>query len=372
MKKAVLVLENGSVYEGISLGKTGTAVGEVVFNTALSGYQEILTDPSYEGQIITMTYTQIGNYGINKYDEESRKIFAEGFVVKESSPVASNFRAEESLDDYLKRHGVVGIQNIDTRKLTKELRVKGSLKGAITTEDSIESLKRIISEYEIVGKDLVKNVTTKKAYKFNEGIFRFGFENRKVMRILKDRKRVVVVDFGVKKNILRYFVEVGFEVLVVSAYTSFDEIKALKPDALFLSNGPGDPRGVDKRWIKEYRRAIENYPTFGICFGHQIILRAFGVGIYKMKFGHHGGNHPVRDESSGRVFVTAQNHNYAAYEEESLEKGFEITYKNLNDGSVEGVKHRDLPIMSVQYHPEASPGPHDAEHLFGEFAKMVA
>jgi len=370
--RAVLVLENGSVYEGISLGKPGTTVGEVVFNTALSGYQEILTDPSYKGQIVTMTYTQIGNYGVNRDDEESRRVFAEGFIVKESSPIASNFRAEESLDDYLKVHGVVGIENIDTRRLTKELRIKGSLRGAISTEDTIESLKKLVSEYEIVGKDLVKDVTTTETYEFNEGIFRFGFESRKIKKIFDRDKKVVVIDFGVKRNILRYLVEVGFQVLVVNAYTGFDEIKALEPDALFLSNGPGDPRGVEDRWIKEYRKLVETFPTFGICFGHQIILRAFGVGIYKMKFGHHGGNHPVRDESSGRVFVTAQNHNYAAYEKESLEKGFEITYKNLNDGSVEGVKHRQLPIMSVQYHPEASPGPHDAEHLFEEFANMVA
>ena len=370
--KAVLVLENGSVYEGISLGKPGTTVGEVVFNTALSGYQEILTDPSYKGQIVTMTYTEIGNYGVNRVDEESRTVFAEGFIVKESSQIASNFRAEESLNEYLKRHGVVGIENIDTRRLTKELRIKGSLKGAISTEDTIESLKRIVSEFEIVGRDLVKDVTTESPYEFNERIFRFGFENRKVKRVLSGKKKVVVLDFGVKRNILRYLVEVGFDVMVVGAYTTFKEIEALKPDALFLSNGPGDPRGVDERWIKEYRKAIQSFPTFGICFGHQIILRAFGVGIYKMKFGHHGGNHPVRDENSGRVFVTAQNHNYAACEEESLEKGFEITYKNLNDGSVEGVRHKSLPIMSVQYHPEASPGPHDAEYLFEKFANMVA
>ena len=370
--KAVLVLENGSVYEGVSLGKSGTTVGEVVFNTALSGYQEILTDPSYKGQIVAMTYTQIGNYGVNGEDEESRKVFVEGFIVRESSKVASNFRAEEGLDDYLKRHGVVGIENIDTRRLTKELRVKGSLKGAISTEDTVDSLRKMVSDYEIVGRDLVKDVTTEETYEFNEGIFRFGFEKRKIKRVFDKDKKVVVIDFGVKKNILRYLVEVGFEVLVVNAYTSFNDIKALKPDALFLSNGPGDPRGVEEKWIEEYRKAIEAFPTFGICFGHQIILRAFGVGIYKMKFGHHGGNHPVRDENSGRVFVTAQNHNYAAYEEESLEKGFEITYKNLNDGSVEGVKHRELPIMSVQYHPEASPGPHDAEYLFEKFAYMVA
>lgn len=369
--KAVLVLENGSIFEGVSLGAEGTAVGEVVFNTSMSGYQEILTDPSYKGQIVAMTYTQIGNYGLNPEDEESNRPYVEGFVVKESSRVTSNFRAKESLDDYLNRHHIVGIENIDTRKLTKQLRVEGSLKGAISTEADVKSLKRIISDYEIVGRDLVKYVSTERSYKFDRGLFTFDHYRRKIKKIL-NKKRVVVIDFGVKRNILRYLVEVGFEVFVINAYTSFQEIKTLNPNAIFLSNGPGDPRGVEKRWIEEYKKTIESYPTFGICFGHQIILRSFGVDIYKMKFGHHGGNHPVMDLKTEKVFVTAQNHNYAASEKDSLEKGFEITYKNLNDGSVEGIMHRDLPIMSVQYHPEASPGPHDAEHLFESFAKMVS
>ncbi len=368
--KAVLVLENGSIFEGISLGATGTTVGEVVFNTAMSGYQEILTDPSYKGQIVTMTYSEIGNYGLNPDDEESDQPYVEGFIVKEASKITSNFRSEMSLYDYLRDHNIVGIENIDTRKLTKELRTKGSLKGAISTEADIKSLKKIVSDFEIVGKDLVKYVSTKKPYKFTEGLFKLGYETRKIKRVLNN-KRVVVIDFGVKRNILRYLVEVGFDVFVVNAYTTFDDVKSLNPEAVFLSNGPGDPRGVEEKWIKEYRKIIENYPTFGICFGHQIILRSFGVKIYKMKFGHHGGNHPVMDLDTEKVFVTAQNHNYAADEKDSLEKGFKITYKNLNDGSVEGVKHKELPIMSVQYHPEASPGPHDAEYLFEQFAKMV-
>ncbi len=368
--KAVLVLENGSVFEGFSLGATGTTVGEVVFNTAMSGYQEILTDPSYKGQIVTMTYSEIGNYGLNPFDEESDRPYVEGFIVKEASKITSNFRSQISLSDYLKKHGIVGIENIDTRKLTKELRVEGSLIGAISTETDIETLKKIVSDYEIVGKDLVKYVSTKETYNFKESLFRFGYEKRKIKKVL-DGKRVVVIDFGVKRNILRYLVEVGFDVIVVNAYTTFNDVKNLNPDAIFLSNGPGDPRGVDEKWIKEYKKIIENYPTFGICFGHQIILRSFGVKIYKMKFGHHGGNHPVMDLDTEKVFVTAQNHNYAADEKDSLEKGFKITYKNLNDGSVEGVKHKELPIMSVQYHPEASPGPHDAEYLFEHFAKMV-
>ena len=368
--KAVLVLENGSVFEGVSLGAEGTTVGEVVFNTAMSGYQEIITDPSYKGQIVTMTYPEIGNYGLNTNDKESDKPYIEGFIVKEASRITSNFRSQASLDDYLKEHSIVGIEGVDTRKLTKQIRVEGSLIGAISTESNIDTLRKLVSDFEIVGKDFVKYVSTKKMYTFKNGIFRLGFENRKTKKIV-DNKRVVVIDFGVKRSIMKYLIEVGFNVIVVNAYSTYDFIKSLEPNVVFLSNGPGDPRGVDERWMGEYRKIIETYPTFGICFGHQIILRAFGVKIYKMKFGHHGGNHPVIDLQTEKVFVTAQNHNYAADEKDSLEKGFKITYKNLNDGSVEGVKHKGLPIMSVQYHPEASPGPHDAEYLFEQFSNMV-
>lgn len=368
--KAILVLENGSVFEGISLGAEGTTVGEVVFNTAMSGYQEILTDPSYKGQIVTMTYPEIGNYGLNSNDEESNKPHAEGFIVKEASKITSNFRSQISLDDYLKEHSIVGIENIDTRKITKQIRTEGSLIGAISTESDVDTLRKLVSDFEITGKDLVRYVSTKETYTCKNGIFKFGFENRKIKKTTSN-KRLVVIDFGVKRNILRYLVEVGFDVIVVNAYSTYDYIKSLEPNAIFLSNGPGDPRGIDEKWIREYRKIIDDYPAFGICFGHQIILRAFGVKIYKMKFGHHGGNHPVMDIETEKVFVTAQNHNYAADEKDSLEKGFKITYKNLNDGSVEGVMHKELPIVSVQYHPEASPGPHDAEYLFEKFSTMT-
>ncbi len=371
MKKAILVLENGALFEGYTIGKEGTAVGEVVFNTAMSGYQEILTDPSYKGQIVTMTYTQIGNYGINSKDEESVKPYVEGFVVKEASEIASNFRSEQTLDSYLKRYEIVGIEGIDTRRLTKMLRVKGSLVGAISCEETTEELKKRINSFEIVGKDMVKFVSTEQPYEFKDGIFRFGYERRKIRKVLDKTKKVVVIDFGVKRNILRYLVEVGFDVYVVGAYTTYEEIKSLNPDAIFFSNGPGDPRGINNKWIKEYRRMAENFICFGICFGHQIIARAFDIEIYKMKFGHHGGNHPVKDLESDKIFVTAQNHNYAVDEKDLVEKGFKITYINLNDGSVEGMMHKDLPLMSVQYHPEASPGPHDAEYLFERFALMV-
>ncbi len=368
--KAVLVLENGTIFEGSSIGAKGTAVGEVVFNTSMSGYQEILTDPSYKGQIVTMTYTQIGNYGTNILDNESDRPYVEGFIVKESSPISSNYRSDEPLNDFLTRFNIVGIEGIDTRMLTKQLRTEGSLRGCISTEGDIPSLKKMVDSFKIVGKDLVKYVSTKYTYNFNEKLTKLGFEKRKIKKIV-DNKTVVVIDFGVKRNILRYLNEVGFNVYVVNAYSRYEDIKELRPDAVFFSNGPGDPRGIEDKWINEYKKMAENYPTFGICFGHQIILRIFGVKIYKMKFGHHGGNHPVMDMETEKVFVTAQNHNYAGYEKDSLEKGFKITYKNLNDNSVEGVDHKELPIMAVQYHPEASPGPHDAEYLFEKFARLV-
>ncbi len=371
MTKAHLLLENGELFAGKPIGFIGTTVGEVVFNTSMSGYQEILTDPSYKGQIVTMTYTEIGNYGVNSDDMESPKSFIEGFIVKEASEIASNFRKENTLDNYLKDNKIVGISGIDTRKLTKIIREKGSLIGVISSEDkSIDELKNKISGYSIVGKDLVQHVTTKQPYKFNKKLFHFDFQNKRIKKTV-DNKKVLVLDFGVKENILRYLVEVGFEVEVVSAYTTYNEIKAYNPDALFFSNGPGDPRGVDDKWIKEYKKALNALPSFGICFGHQIIARCFDMNVYKMKFGHHGGNHPVKDLINDKISVTAQNHNYAVDDNSLEDKEFIVTHVNLNDNSVEGMKHKDLPIMSIQYHPEASPGPHDAEYLFEQFASLV-
>ncbi len=369
--KAYLLLENGALFEGKSFGKVGSCVGEIVFNTSMSGYQEILTDPSYKGQIVTMTYTQIGNYGVNSEDEESFKPYVEGFVVKELSEIASNFRKEKTLNEYLKEHNIVGISNIDTRKLTKMIRDKGSLIGAITSEENgLDRLKSMIESYSIVGQDMVQYVTADKPYEFSDDLFYFNFQNKRIKRVI-DNKRLVVIDFGVKKNILRHLKSVGFDITVISAYSSFEEIKSYNPDALFLSNGPGDPRGVEQRWIDEYKKAIEKYPTLGICFGHQIIARCFDIDVYKMKFGHHGGNHPVKDLENGTIAVTAQNHNYAVDSDSLQKKGFKATHINLNDNSIEGMKHTFLPLMSVQHHPEASPGPHDAEYLFEKFALMV-
>ncbi len=369
---AYLLLESGEIFKGKKIGYDGVCAGEVVFNTSMSGYQEILTDPSYKGQIVAMTYPQIGNYGVNSNDEESRKPYIEGFIVKELSYISSNFRGEKTLNEYLIENKIVGIENIDTRKLTKIIREKGSLIGALaSSENEVEKAKNLINDYSIVGKDLVKYVTTENTYEFKDKLFTLDFEEKKDMGTLKSKKKVVVIDFGVKRNILRYLNEVGFNVVVLPAYSRYEDIKSHTPDALFFSNGPGDPRGVDDEWIKEYKKSIEQFPTFGICFGHQIIARCFNIDVYKMKFGHHGANHPVEDLETGLISVTAQNHNYAVDENSFDQKGFMVTHINLNDRTVEGMKHKELPLMSVQHHPEASPGPHDANYLFKEFASMV-
>lgn len=372
MKKAYILLENGTLLEGEAFGSIGTRVGEFVFNTSMSGYQEILTDPSYKGQIVVMTYTQIGNYGTNGEDSESDKPFVEGFVVKEYSKIASNFRSSLDIDSYLKKHNIVGINNVDTRQLTKILRINGSLKGIISSEtDKKDELEEMLKKSEsIIGRDMVKYVSCKEPYKWEDSLFEFDFAKHKHPKILNG-KNVVVIDFGAKRNILRYLRYVGFNVTVIPAYTYSKDVELLKPDAIFLSNGPGDPRGIDEKWIGEFKKIILKYPTFGICFGHQIIARCFDINIYKMRFGHHGGNHPVKELNTNKIYTTSQNHNYAADETTLKEKGFIVTHTNLNDGSVEGMRHKELPIISVQYHPESSPGPHDAEHLFTEFASII-
>ncbi|OSS41438.1 Carbamoyl-phosphate synthase small chain [Desulfurella amilsii] len=373
MTKAYFILENGTILKGCSFGAKGTTIGEVVFNTSMSGYQEILTDPSYKGQIVLMTYPQIGNYGINDIDIESEKPMAEGFIVKELSPIASNFRSKYTLDEYLKAHSIVGISDIDTRYLTKILRQNGSMMGMITTQDYAkdELIAQSKSLGTIIGKDLVQYVTCPSSYKWEEPLYHFDFENKKTQQNLSKRPKVIVYDFGTKKNILRHLYSAGFEVIIVNAYSKYEDVKKLSPDAICLSNGPGDPRGLRDEYLQEIKKTILEYPTFGICFGLQIIARIFGAEIYKLKFGHHGANHPVKNLLTEKIEITVQNHNYAAKENSLENNGFEVTYKNLNDNSIEGVKHKNLPIFAVQYHPEASAGPHDSQYLFGEFYKMV-
>jgi len=390
-KKAVLVLADGTVFEGLSCGAHGETIGEVVFNTSMTGYQEILTDPSYKGQIVTMTYTQIGNYGINAQDIESAGPKVEGFVVKECLGFTSNWRSETSLSKYLKENNIVSIESIDTRALTKHLRDNGVQMGIISTLDlNPESLLEKVSRHPgISALDLVKEVTTLKPYKWNEGCWKWepanaGVEssklkvqsynegNTKLNPSLVTRHlslSVVVYDFGIKMNILRHLVNAGFDVTVVPAKTPAEEVIAMDPDGIVLSNGPGDPQTVTYA-VETTKNILEKKPILGICLGHQILGLALGGKTYKLKFGHHGGNHPVMDLSSEKVEITAQNHNYCV-DISSIKGRVELSHKNLYDGTEEGMKHKDLPIISIQYHPEAGPGPNDSNYIFKRFREMI-
>lgn len=367
MSKALLVLQDGIVFEGITFGKEGEAIGEVVFNTSMTGYQEILTDPSYKGQIVTMTCTQMGNYGINMEDIESLNgPKVEGFVVKEYLPIPSNWRSKASLGEYLKEHNIVGIESIDTRALTRHLRDNGSQMGIISTVDlePLSLLKKVNAHPDIGDIDLVKEVTSKKQYSWNEGLWRWeGSENK------LGNKKVVVYDFGVKLSILRNLISSGFQITVVPAKTPWQDVLDMNPDGILLSNGPGNPETV-KYAIENAKKLIGKKPIFSICLGHQILGLAMGGRTYKLKFGHHGGNHPVMDLATGRVEITAQNHNYCV-DIKSLKGQVKLTHKNLYDGTEEGMSHVELPILSVQYHPEAGPGPNDSIHLFKRFREMV-
>ncbi len=371
--KALLVLRDGIVFEGENFGSEGETIGEVVFNTSITGYQEILTDPSYKGQIVTMTYSQIGNYGVNEEDIESiGGIKAEGFIVKEALDFPSNWRSKISLNEYLKKYSIVGIQDIDTRALTRHLRNHGAQMGIISTKDlNPESLfKKVKAHPWISAFDLVKDVTTKEQYQWTEGCWKWcSPPHPPLAKGGQRRGSVVVYDFGVKFNILRNLVEAGFDVTVVPAQTPAEEVLEMNPDGIILSNGPGDPQTVTYA-IENTKKLMGKKPIFGICLGHQILGLAMGGRTYKLKFGHHGGNHPVKDLATGRVEITSQNHNYCV-DIESVKGQAKLTHKNLYDGTEEGMQHVELPIFSVQHHPEAGPGPNDSAHLFKRFREMI-
>jgi carbamoyl-phosphate synthase small subunit len=387
--RAILALEDGRHFVGEGFGATVSTVGEVCFNTSMTGYQEVLTDPSYRGQIVSMTCPQIGNYGVNALDEESSQPHVRGFVVEELSAIASNWRSHGTLDQYLFQWQIPGIQGIDTRALTRHLRDKGAMKGCLTTEPMSveEAVRRAREGAGVVGMDYVREVTPKVAFdwdpedrlsrrwtlvKGSPGAKQSAQnENGEYFEPLPPAEHFIVAyDFGMKLNILRRLRQEGFKVRVVPADTSAADVLAMKPDGVFLSNGPGDPSAL--HYVHENIRALlGKIPIFGICLGHQMLAYAFGGKTFKLKFGHRGGNQPVKDLETGRVAITSQNHGFAV-DPESLPADVVVTHVNLNDGTVEGMRHRELPVFSVQYHPEAAPGPNDASYFFEQFSNLIA
>lgn len=368
-ESAILVLEDGSLFRGTAIGASGLSAGEVVFNTAITGYQEILTDPSYTEQIVTLTYPHIGNVGTNTEDEESNQIYCKGLVIRDLPLLASNFRSEESLDAYLKRHNILGIADIDTRRLTRILREKGAQNGCLMSGKIDEKLA--LSEAQqfpgLKGMDLAKEVTTKTSYPWEEGSWQLGEGYSKGPTA---KFKVVAYDFGVKRNILRMLVDRGCALTVVPAQTPAKEVLAMNPDGIFLSNGPGDPEPCQYAITAIKTLLDSNIPIFGICLGHQLLSLASGAQTVKMKFGHHGANHPVLDLETGAVMITSQNHGFAT-EEASLPDTLRATHKSLFDGSLQGIHHTEKPAFSFQGHPEASPGPHDIAPLFDHFIELM-
>lgn len=373
-KPAILALEDGSIFKGISIGADGESVGEVVFNTSMTGYQEIITDPSYCRQIVTLTYPHIGNYGTTSEDEECENIWAAGLVIRDLPLVASNFRSEQALDEYLRERNVVGIADIDTRRLTRILREKGSLNGCVMAGDNIDEAKALEAAKGFAGlkgMDLAKVVTTDKQYPWTEGSWQLGREAGKGHEEVAERPfKVVAYDYGVKRNILRMLADRGCDLTVVPAQTPASDVLAMNPDGIFLSNGPGDPEPCDYA-IKAITEILEtDIPTFGICLGHQLLALSSGAKTEKMGHGHHGGNHPVQNLEDKTVLITAQNHGFAV-SEDGIPANLKVTHKSLFDGTTQGIHRTDKPAFSFQGHPEASPGPHDAAPLFDHFIELM-